>query len=107
MSAERESLFASQPIDRWCLAPCPEQLAVGECDCTRRIAGEVEEATKRALASFSTVRPAQTEACFDYDAIAALVAWNDPDHEHTRWQLEGCLRDLVETAIRTHEERES
>ena len=50
--SERESLFPVVPLDRYCLAPCVEQLTEGECDCTRRIAREVEEATRRAIASF-------------------------------------------------------
>ena len=50
-------------------------------------------------------RPPEIEACFDYSAIASVVEWNDPDHEHTRLQLRRCLADLVETAIREHVER--
>jgi len=48
------SLFPPRTLDRYYLAPCAEQLTEGSCDCTRRIAREVEEATRRALASFAT-----------------------------------------------------
>lgn len=49
-------------------------------------------------------RSPTVEGCFDFDEIAALVDWNYPDHEHTRLQLSRCLSDLVETAIREHDE---
>ena len=44
MSTERESLFPFVPLDRYCFAPCIEQLTEGECDCTRRIAREAAAA---------------------------------------------------------------
>ena len=46
------SLFAGE--GKFCFAPCDDQRAGRECDCTRRIAAEVKEATRRALASFAT-----------------------------------------------------
>ena len=46
------SLFAGE--GKFCFAPCDDQQAGRECDCTRRIAAEVKEATRRALASFAT-----------------------------------------------------
>lgn len=50
------------------------------------------------------LRRATTEDAFNYDAIEAIVAWNDPDDEHTRSQLMTCLEDLIDNAVREREE---
>lgn len=50
------------------------------------------------------LRRARVEDAFFYDAIEAIVAWNDPDDEHTRFQLRGHLDDLIENAIRERDE---
>lgn len=41
----------------------------------------------------------------DCDVIEAIVAWNYPDHEHTRWSLRRLLEDLLNTAIRVEDEK--
>lgn len=50
------------------------------------------------------MRDLDPHSAFDYDVIKEFVAWNWPDHEHTRQSFREILHDLVETAIRENDE---